>query len=176
MHRDRIVSASGLTCCIKSRLLDYWGFLKNPNAYVYILTVIVLGVCDWRSIRFQSWIVKKNADSAFVYTALHCMGVYVWFWRGWSDKWSVLKWNRMCRIKFILNIVTGFSGYIVKEVKEEVEQITSPMKNCTLGIDIRAREILIWPSGFEIKLQSSTDNWRKFSVIATYFAPCSYGI
>lgn len=64
----------------------------------------------------------------------------------------------MCRIKVILNIVTGFSGYIAKQVKEEVGQITSPMKNCILGIDIRAREILIWPSGFEIKLQSSTDN------------------
>lgn len=82
----------------------------------------------------------------------------------------------MCRIKVILNIVTGFSGYIAKQVKEEVGQITSPMKNCILGIDIRAREILIWPSGFEIKLQSSTDNLRKFSVILTYFAPCSYGI
>ncbi|XP_052715693.1 uncharacterized protein LOC128188590 [Crassostrea angulata] len=53
-------------------------------------------------------------------------------------------------------IDNGFSGYIAKQVKEEVGQITSPMKNCTLGIDIRAREILIWPSGFEIKLQSNS--------------------
>lgn len=81
----------------------------------------------------------------------------------------------MCRIKVVLNIVTGFSGYIAK-VKKDDGQITSPVENCTLGIDIRAREILIWPSGFEIKLQSSTDNLRKFSVIPSYFAPCSYGI
>nr|XP_034337790.1 nuclear pore complex protein DDB_G0274915-like [Crassostrea gigas] len=53
-------------------------------------------------------------------------------------------------------IDNGFSGYIAKQVKEEVGQITSPMKNCTLGIDISAREILIWPSGFEIKLQSNS--------------------
>lgn len=76
-----------------------------------------------------------------------------------------MKFSRMFitvgRLALIFLLATmidnGFSGYIAK-VKKDDGQITSPVENCTLGIDIRAREILIWPSNFEIKLQSSIDN------------------
>lgn len=74
-----------------------------------------------------------------------------------------MKFSRMFitvgRLALIFLLATmidnGFSGYIAK-VKKDDGQITSPVENCTLGIDIRAREILIWPSNFEIKLQSNS--------------------
>lgn len=59
----------------KGRLLDYWGFFKNSNEYVCILTVIVVGVCNWRSISFQSLFVKKNMRILLLFILLYIVWV-----------------------------------------------------------------------------------------------------